>query len=43
MINESKTKEENQKDFFRILEDKYKLVIKNDIKSIKDNKELKKI
>ena len=37
-----KIKEENQKDYFRILEKKYKLIIKNDIKSIKGKKELEK-
>ena len=42
LINESKIKKENQKDYFRILKEKYKLVVKNDIKSIKDNKELEK-
>ena len=42
LINESKIKEEKQKDYFRILEDKYKLIVKNDIKSIKDNNELTK-
>ena len=42
LINERKIKKENQKDYFRILEDKYKKVVKDDIKSIKDNKELEK-
>ena len=42
LINEKKIKEETQKDYFRILKYKYKLIVKNDIKSIKDNKELEK-
>jgi len=42
LINEKKIKEENQKDYFRILEDKYKLIIKNEIKLIKGEKELEK-
>ena len=42
LINEKRIKEENQKDYFRILEDKYKYIIKNDIKSIKEEKELEK-
>ena len=42
LINESKIKEEKQKDYFWILENKYKLIVKNDIKSIKDDKELTK-
>ena len=42
LINEKRIKEENQKDYFRILEDKYKYIIKNDIKSIKGEKELEK-
>jgi len=40
LIDETKIKEEKQNDYFRILEDKYKLLVKNDIKSIKDDKEL---
>ena len=40
MLNESKIKEEKQKDYFRILEEKYKLVVKNEIKLINDNKKL---
>jgi hypothetical protein len=40
LINEKKIKEEKQKDYFRILEDKYKLIIKNEIKTIKGEKEL---
>ena len=35
-------KEENQKDYFRILKEKYRSVIKNKISLIKDDKELKK-
>ena len=42
LIDESKIKEEKQKDYFRILEDKYKLIVKNDIKSIEDDKQLTK-
>jgi hypothetical protein len=42
LIDETKIKEEKQKDYFSILEDKYKLLVKNDIKSIKDDKELTK-
>jgi hypothetical protein len=42
LIDEKKIKEETQKDYFMILKDKYKLIVKNDIKSIKDNKELEK-
>ena len=40
MLNESKIKEEKQKDYFRILEEKYKLAVKNEIKLINDNKKL---
>ena len=40
LINESKIKKEKQKDYYRILEEKYKLVVKNKIKSINDDKEL---
>jgi hypothetical protein len=40
LINEKRIKEEKQKDYFRILEDKYKLIIKNEIKTIKGEKEL---
>lgn len=35
-------KEENQKDYFRILKEKYRSAIKNKISLIKDDKELKK-
>ena len=42
LIDESKIKEEKQKDYFRILKEKYKLVVKVDIKSIKSDKELEK-
>ena len=42
LIDESKIKEEKQKDYFRILKDKYKLVVKVDIKSIKGDNELEK-
>ena len=42
LINEKRIKEEKKKDYFRILEDKYKYIIKNDIKSIKGEKELEK-
>ena len=42
LIDETKIKEEKQKDYFRILEDKYKLLVKSDIKSIKDDNELTK-
>ena len=40
LIKVERIKEQKQKDYFRILEDKYKLIIKNDIKLIKDDKEL---
>ena len=42
LIDESKIKEEKQKDYFRILKDKYKLEVKVDIKSIKGDNELEK-
>ena len=42
LIDESKIEVNKQKDYFRILEDKYKLIVKNEIKTIKDNKELNK-
>ena len=41
LIKVERIKEEKQKDYFRILENKYKL-IKNDIKSLNDDNELKK-
>jgi len=43
LINEKEIKEEKQKDYFRILEDKYKLIIKKDIISMKGEKELEKL
>ena len=41
LINEKRMKEEDQKFYFRILKEKYRSVIKNNIKLIKDDKELK--
>ena len=41
LIDEKRMKEENQKDYFLILEKKYCSVIKYNIKLIKDDKELK--
>ena len=42
LINVNNIKEDKQKDYFRILEEKYKLIVKNDIKLINDDKELGK-
>ena len=42
LIEDKRMKEENQKDYFRILKEKYRSVIKNKISLIKDDKELKK-
>ena len=40
LIRVDRIKEEKQKDYFRILEEKYKLIINNEIKLIKDDKDL---
>ena len=42
LIDESKIEKNKQQDYFRILENKYKLIVKNDIKTIEDDKELTK-
>ena len=42
LINENKINEEKQKDYLRILKDKYKIKIKDNIKLIKNDKELDK-
>ena len=41
LIDEKRMKEDNQKDYYRILKEKYRSVIKGNIKLIKDDKELK--
>ena len=41
LVDETRMKEENQKDYFRILKEKYNNVIKNNIDLIKEDKELK--
>ena len=38
LIDEKRMKEDNQKDYIRILKEKYKSVIKDNIKSIKNDK-----
>ena len=40
LITVEEIKKEKQKDYFRLLENKYRLIVKNDIKSIKNEKEL---
>ena len=40
LINIARIKEDKQKEYFRILEEKYKFVIKDNIKLIKDDKQL---
>ena len=42
LVNAEKIKEDKQKEYFRILEEKYKFVIKDNIKLIKEEKELNK-
>ena len=41
LIDEKRMKEDNQKDYYQILKEKYGSVIKGNIKLIKDDKELK--
>jgi hypothetical protein len=41
LIDEKRMKEENQKDYIRILKEKYRSVIKDNINLIKNDKELK--